>query len=296
MIIVRLTGGLGNQMFQYAAARRLAVVNDSPLKLDLGWFDQIPSTATPRKFELKVFNIAGVAASREEVSRLRGVDTELWPKQLRTLVEKSGILRKRTCIREKNYHFDAAILVLRGDAYLDGCWQSEKYFEDVAETVRKEFTFGVEPSPANARMSEVISGCNAVGIHVRRGDYISNETTRQYHGVAPLEYYRRAIDSLVDRVGNPHFFVFSDDPEWVKRNLASRQPTTFVDHNGPDSGFEDLRLMSLCQHQIIANSSFSWWAAWLNRNPGKIVFAPQTWFGAAGPDTKDLIPDDWYRI
>lgn len=148
----------------------------------------------------------------------------------------------------------------------------------------------------NEQVAQNILSVNAVSLHVRRGDYVSNLTINQFHGTCSLEYYNQAIAQIAKKVETPHFFVFSDDPEWVKSNLKIDYSITIVDHNNADKNYEDIRLMSLCKHHIIANSSFSWWGAWLCRNPNKIVIAPLKWFNDKSINTTDLIPDGWIKI
>ena len=295
MIIVKLWGGLGNQMFQYAAARRLALANDAPLKLDLGWFDRIPRGDTPREYELHVFNCVQDVASAREVKALRGVDTRRWPKAVKRLLEAAGLLVKRSCVREKHFHFDPEVLGLRGDLYLDGYWQSAKYFADAADAIRRDFTFRDAPDSVNREFAERIRGVEAVSLHVRRGDYVAGGASR-HHVSNSLEYYAKAIAALTARLREPHFFVFSDEPAWVKENLRLDVPLTCVDLNGAGKGYEDLRLMSLCRHHIIANSSFSWWGAWLSDHPEKIVIAPRQWFARDDKNTADLIPEGWLQL
>jgi hypothetical protein len=296
MIIVRLAGGLGNQMFQYAAARRLAYVNDMPLKLDVKWFSNIPGGDTYRQYELQVFNCVQDIASLNEVQALRGVDITRWPKILKRLLKNTGLLMKKSCAREEHFHFDPEILRLNGDVYLDGYWQSEKYFVDIEEIIRTEFTIHSAPDPVNKEAGENIRSCEAVSIHVRRGDYVANRVIGQHYAVSSLEYYKAAIAELTARVRNPRFFVFSDEPDWVKSNLMVDAPMTYLDHNGTEKAYEDLRLMSLCKHHIITNSSFSWWGAWLSGNPGKVVIAPQKWFNREDVKIDDLIPEGWLRL
>ena len=295
MVIVRLCGGLGNQMFQYAAARRLALANDAPLKLDLSWFTSIRQGDTNRHYELSVFNSVQDVASPAQVKALRGAEIGRWPKVMKCLLETTGFLVKQTCVREKQYHFNPDFLGLRGDAYLDGYWQSAKYFADSAEILRADFTIKFAPDSLNRDIGDFIQSCEAVSIHVRRGDYVANKSVSRHHGSSTLQYYKTAIDEMTTRLSHPHFFVFSDDPTWVKNNLKVEAPTTYIDNNGPEKGYEDLRLMSLCRHHIIANSSFSWWGAWLSMHPEKIVIAPQKWFNRDDIDTSDLLPKSWLR-
>lgn len=296
MVIVRLSGGLGNQMFQYAAGRRLAVVNDVPLKLDLGWFERIPKGDTPRQYELHVFNTIQEVASRKEVKALRGVDVRRWPKLAKRFVNTTGLMTKDTAITEKHYHFDPDILRLKGDVHLDGYWQSPRYFADIEDVIRKDFTLRIGPDAVNAAVAENISKAQSVSIHVRRGDYVSSRAVGQYHGSTTLDYYNRAVRELAKRVTSPEFFVFSDDPEWVKANLILAAPTTYIEHNPPEKGYEDLRLMTLCRHHIIANSSFSWWGAWLAGHRDGMVIGPKKWLNDPAISTEDLMPKGWIRL
>lgn len=296
MIIVKLTGGLGNQMFQYATARRLALANVAQLKLDLSWFANIPPGDTRRQYELHVFNSVQDVASHIEVKALRGIEIRRWPKVVKRLVKTTGFFMKQTCVRERHYHFDPEILQLRGDVYLDGYWQSEKNFADVKDTIRKDLTVSIAPDPVNREIGDIIRSREAVSLHVRRGDYVSSKAANQHHVSSSLHYYKAAIAEMTARLRNPHFFVFSDEPAWVKSNLQVDVPMTCLEHNGPEKGYEDLRLMSICRHHIIANSSFSWWGAWLSDYPGKIVIAPQKWFKRGNIDTSDLFPESWLRL
>jgi hypothetical protein len=296
MIVVRLWGGLGNQMFQYAAARRLAHVNGAALKLDTGWFGNEAPGDTSRRYELGVFRIDAGFASAGEARRLRGPDIRRWPRIVKKLVAVVGYAGRRSYVGEKHYHFDPEILRLKGDIYLDGYWQSEKYFRDAAEVIRNDFRLKPAPEGANRELMRKIGECESVSLHFRRGDYVTNVNAAAYHGTASLDYYAAAIDAILSRVGSPRLFVFSDEPEWVKRNLKAHLPVTYVEGNGEANAAEDLRLMSACRHHIIANSSFSWWGAWLGGNPGKVVVAPRKWFNAGNADTKDLIPEGWLRI
>jgi hypothetical protein len=296
MIIVRLWGGLGNQMFQYATARRLAVVNESQLMLDLGWYSNIPPGDTRRHYELHPFNCVQDVASPEEVKALRGVDIKRWPKVVKRVLKRTGLFMNQSCVRERHFHFDPEILRLHGDIYLDGYWQSEKYFGDVADAIRKDFTLRTSPDSINKEIGDTIQSCEAVSLHVRRGDYVSSKSASQHHINSHLHYYEAAIAEVTARLRNPHFFIFSDEPEWAKSNLRVGAPMSYIEHNGPGKAYEDLRLMSLCQHHIIANSSFSWWGAWLSAHPGKIVIAPEKWFNRDDINTNDLLPEGWLRL
>ncbi|MFZ3071954.1 MAG: alpha-1,2-fucosyltransferase [Thermodesulfobacteriota bacterium] len=287
MVIVHITGGLGNQMFQYACARRLAHVNGGILKLDITSFGKIKETNTSRQYELGALNIIKDFAAPEEVERLK--------KNAKGFLGFFGMGGK-TYIRERHYRFDSEILNLRGSVYLEGYWQSEKYFKDIEDVIRKDFTFKTEPGGINGKIAKAVSNAESVSVHIRRGDYVANPKVNRDFGVCPPEYYKVAIEKIAEKVKDPRFFVFSDDIAWAKENLKITHPVNFMDQNGPDKAYEDMRLMSLCKHHVIANSSFSWWGAWLCKNPKKIVIAPEKWFNKKELDTRDLIPEKWIRV
>ncbi|MDD5285621.1 MAG: alpha-1,2-fucosyltransferase [Desulfuromonadaceae bacterium] len=296
MIIVKLSGGLGNQMFQYAAARRLAFRRNVPLKMDLAGFDPVRPGETARSYALNVFKIAAEFAQPEEVARLCRRSNNPLMKALMNASVTLQPLSMQTCFKERHFHFDPDVLRLGSDVYLDGYWQSEKYFTDALDLIRDDFTAGIPAPDSRLDISGRIMATNSVSLHVRRGDYATNRVTGEYHGLCSLDYYQRAVKYVADRTADPHLFIFSDDIRWVREQLQLRSPMTIVEHRGGDSAYEDLRLMSLCRHNIIANSSFSWWGAWLNRNPEKIIMAPGQWFNRPDISTDDLIPSEWHRI
>ncbi|WP_136513082.1 alpha-1,2-fucosyltransferase [Geomonas edaphica] len=292
MIIVKLMGGLGNQMFQYAAARRLSYVSRVPLKLDLGWFRSTSPGTTPRQYALHPFNIVEAFASEKEVARFVPGPQPLWSLLARFLPPGGRYLR------EKHYHFDPLMLAPRQSGYLDGYWQSERYFSDVRDIICTDFTVKERAQGMNRSLAELVGDPElcSVSLHIRRGDYISSPSASLVHGSCSPEYYARAVETIASKTRHPHFFIFSDDPQWVIDNFPLEYPFTIVQHNDPDHGYEDLRLMTLCKHHIIANSSFSWWGAWLCLNSEKIVVAPKTWFAGASHDTGDVVPASWTRI
>ncbi len=292
MIITRLIGGLGNQMFQYAVGRRLAHVLGTELKLDITEFDNY-KPRTFRTYSLGNFNIREKFASPEEVAALTR------PTMLERM--RAKLLRRpprppRTYIREKHFHFDPDILNLLDGVYLDGYWQSEKYFSDIAEIIRREFTVKVPQTGKNQELGEQINSRESVSLNVRRGDYVSNPRINKLFGCCGLDYYLRRVEFINSKVKNAHFFAFSDEPQWVADNLKLPCSMTIVDHNNTSMEYEDLRLISQCKHHIIANSSFSWWGAWLNPRKDKMVFAPKQWFGKerqASRKMDDLLPANW---
>jgi hypothetical protein len=292
MIIVKLMGGVGNQMFQYAAAKCLSWRHGTALKLDLSFLEGYQTGNTPRTFELDHFCITVVKATRWEINTMSGTGkTCLETAVARVLQKFAGHI----CYHEKSFHYDPQLLTLSDNVYLDGYWQSERYFADIKDIIRKELTVTSPLTGKNQELAEEIRTVNAVSMHVRRGDYVMDNKTNVMHGVCDLDYYQRAENRVVQSLEDPHFFVFSDDPEWVAENIKLRCPTRYVSHN-VGRAHEDLRLMSLCRHHVIANSSFSWWGAWLSSNPDKLVIAPDRWFNDPSIDTGDLIPSDWQRL
>jgi hypothetical protein len=235
-------------------------------------------------------------ATPEEIGRLKPLTPDsggrLSPSRLLRALKYS-----RTWIRErKPYAYDAKVVQARGDVYLEGYWANEKYFKNIEALIREEFTVKTDPEGDDLATARAIQRVHSVGLHVRRGDYAMDPATRDFHGLASLEYYREAVRRLTVQVRDPHFFVFSDDPDWVRQHLRLDYPTTYVTHNRADKDYEDLRLMATCRHHIIANSSFSWWAAWLGRYPAQMVFAPAKWLNHPGIDTSDATPARWIRL
>lgn len=203
---------------------------------------------------------------------------------------------RRSVFKQRFRHFDPNIFKSSRSVYLVGYWQSEKYFKNIEEILRSELTIKHNQGPDNQAMSCLINQTESVSLHIRRGDYVSNPISYQAHGICSLDYYRAAVETLTKTVKQPHFFIFSDDIEWAQENLKLDHPLTNVSNNGEVQDYEDLRLISHCKHHIIANSSFSWWGAWLCSHSQKIVIAPKKWFNNPKLNTRDLIPNEWYRI
>ncbi len=291
MVVIKLIGGLGNQMFQYALGRHLAEIHKTDLKLDISSFE----TYKLQKYSLGAFNIQEKFASQNEINDLIFRKSPFLKKLMRYFTKKN-LWHSPTYIKEKNLCYNYKILSMPDNIYLDGSWQSEKYFVDIAPIIHQEFSVKVPQKGKDYKLTKMIVECNSINIHIRRNDYVTNPITNKVHGTCHLEYYDRCVAHLADSIISPHFFIFSDDPRWVRENLKLSFPTTYVDHNGPEKNFEDLRLMSQCKHHIIANSSFSWWGAWLSSNPNKIVMAPQKWYNDPAFNNIDLIPKNWIKM
>ncbi|MNQ97033.1 Glycosyl transferase family 11 [compost metagenome] len=282
---------MGNQMFQYALGKHLALRNKSKLKLDLSFFENYEW----HEYSLAPFNIIEDFAEQSDINRLK--------KQKLSLLERVMIKLRLTSfskseiwIKEHGMEFHPEILKLSGEKYLDGYWQSEQYFQTIETAIRNDFQVKVAPSNKNAETLNLIEKTNAISIHFRRGNYESVPEVNKAHGISPLSYYQLAINHIVEKVNNPCFFIFSDDMQWVKENFQLDFEHYFVDHNDDKTDYEDMRLMYCCKHNIIANSTFSWWGAWLNPNPEKVVIAPKKWFNDETRETKDILPTNWIKF
>jgi hypothetical protein len=309
VIVVRLQGGLGNQLFQYAAGRALADRLGRGLSLDLRDFGayerrarlaRIPLAGgllakgdTPRPFLLDRFEIRA-ARWRALALWMAGFPSH---RRTRRLLRLFG-LGRGILIQERDRSRLASLdaCAASGDpAYLDGYWQSWRYFEGSEAALREDLSFKRPPSGRNALLLRRLQRGRSVCVHVRRGDYVSDPGAARVHGLMGRDYYDAAVKRLGPSVRGASYYVFSDEPAWARAHLRFPGPTRVVDHNGVDEPEEDLRLMSACRHFIMANSSLSWWGAWLSTRPGKRVVAPQRWFksGAAAPD---LLPPNWISL
>jgi len=292
MVIVRLNGGLGNQMFEYAMGRALAHRRHTSLKLD---FRDLNSDRK-RCYSLGALNVNATPASTVDLFRVR-VAMELC-----RVLKRSPPYYARPVVYEQSFCFDPDALRAPRDCLLIGYWQSEKYFTEIETIIRREFTLRTEPSARSQEIARAIQASNSAFLHIRRGDYLSDPKTNKAHGTCSMRYYANAVNYIGGAVHNPHFFVFSDEPRWVRENLKIGFSMTVVDHNHPGTSLspgrehEDLWLMALCRHAILANISFSWWGAWLNSLHERIVIAPGQWFKSLKHDTRDLIPQDWIQM
>ncbi len=279
-------------MFQYAAGRALSLHKEVPLRVDVSGFVNYD---LHQGFELqRIFNCAIDIASKDDVHGILGWQSS---STIRRYLSRASLspFRRNGFVVEPHFNYWAGFDEAPEDSYLVGYWQSEQYFRDVSEIISSDFTFKLPLSAQNMMLAEQINHVNAVSLHVRRGDYANNPLTTATHGLCSLEYYQAAVRHIAEKVEAPYFFIFSDDVGWVKENIRIGFPCHYVDHNQRAESYNDMRLMSLCKHHIIANSSFSWWGAWLNRRAEKIVIAPKRWF-ANNNDTKDLYAQGWITL
>ena len=284
---------MGNQMFQYAIGKALAARFNTTMKVDLrSLLDRTPRPGVVfRDYDLDIFNLTTEQATQQELDRFLHQ-----PANKLGRVFKNRVLNKidpHVYYHEPHFHFTPAVFELPKNAYLEGYWQSPKYFENIDEQIRKDLTFKAPLLPKSQELSQLIKKENSVCINVRRADFVTNS----FHGVCDMKYFTPSIDIIASKIANPHFFIFSDDPQWCLENFKLEYPVTFVSHEYKGPKFGDyLELMSQCKHFIIPNSSFAWWAVYLNRNSEKIVIAPKIWLTDPTWDPKDLIPADWIRV
>lgn len=285
MITVKLNGGLGNQLFQYSLGRALSLKYDVPLRIDASvykFYDVHP-------FRLNSYSIAG-----ELYSRSGKIYRFLNSTKMQSNLKKLN-LRKNVYI-EKSIEYDPDVITMGDDVVLYGYFQSEKYFSSVRNVLLQDLQINQHQKECCGQVVNEIVSQECVSLHVRRGDYVTNSEANKVHGICGLNYIYEAVSIIRNQTGSSNLkvFVFSDDIEWCRANI-DLENLYFVEGND-DSPEVDLFLMSLCSHNIIANSTFSWWGAWLNQNPKKIVICPRQWFRSNSLSDRDIVPDNWLRL
>ncbi len=288
MIVTHIFGGLGNQLFQIATGVALAERLGVELRLDTRYFKR----KLPVQDDLYTHHFSH--GTREERPSL--LPANRGDGLCRYLAAK---LRPKpyTVYQETGLAYDPTFRNLGDGTYLKGYWQTEKYFCDQAPAVRAALAIITRPNATNGHMLDEINACNAVSLHIRRGDYITNAKFQKTHGNCDMDYYQSAAERIASKSGtDPVFYAFSDEPDWVRHHLKLPFEIRVVDHNGPATSYEDIRLMRNCRHHIVANSSFSWWGAWLNPDPDKIVVSPKRWFADPEMQDNDVICHDWITI
>jgi len=289
MIGAMVIGGIGNQMFQYAAARALALSRRTELMLDLSAFRRPDQFGIMRSFELD-----RLAIRVREPSSLSPLSFMLARRSAPALRALSGW----QIARERSLAYDPRFPAFPDRTYLAGYWQSWRYFEAAAERIHEELQPRAPLSAASLRLQERMRGSPSLSLHVRRGDYVTSPGVTEFHGVLELDYYREAIRLVQGRIRDLRAFVFSDDLEWCRRAFEPLGlDLTFVDCNQDADSWQDIHVMAACRHSIIANSSFSWWGAWLGDRGGgagdRMVVAPLRWFVSADVPVADRFPPGW---
>jgi len=276
-------------MFQYAFAKSLSLKRKKSFLLDANDFNYDKL----RNFELDLFHLKNKLASNE-VIRVSKIKQE---NRFLKLAKKGFQLSSKSVIFvEKTLNYIPSIERIKAN-YFDGYWQTEKYFTHFENEIRKDFRMKIAPNEYYSEMLQLARNTESISVHFRRGDFANNPETNQFHGLCDVIYYRKAMEYMKNKLGNVTFFMISDDIEWVKNEFKTESNIIFIE-NFKGKDYEDMRLMSHCKHNIIANSSFSWWGAWLNENASKIVITPQRWFSneEKQKQTIDLIPENWIKL
>ncbi len=292
-IIAQLQGGLGNQLFQYATARALSHRYQSALLLDDGWYATSYDDVTPRKLLLTALNTKGALISFEPQPKR--------PKRIHRLIQNLWPINPYIYSEITPYSFDPRILKAPAfksqNPYLIGYWQSYHYFESIKKILQTEISPKDSLEPHYQIYLNQIKGCNSTMVHVRRGDYVHLTSAAKVHGFIGLEYYQKGMRILLEKIPDTHFFVFSDDMAWAKENLPYQERITFIESlQNSDAVIQELELMTRCQNHLIANSSLSWWGAWLTRSDTNIVICPEKWTNDPKVNWDDLLPMRWNRI
>lgn len=282
MIIVKLKGGLGNQLFQYSFGRLLSRKRQEDFKLDIR--EIAGRRDTYRCYRLDNFRIRAEIASSEEI---------LTASEPYGLVSRLSQLFFQKILRRFNIGYNGKLLLSRAQ-YFEGFFQSYRYLDPIRSELLSEISLKEDICGKYNKVISQIKSDNSVAVHIRRGDYVNNAKTKKDHFVCDLNYYERAIDLMQSKLPGLKLFVFSDDISWAKANIKAEK-TVFVSQPGMED-YEELILMSLCRHAIIANSSFSFWAAWLNQNDDKIIIAPKVWNRRYDKQYLSLLPKNWIRI
>lgn len=278
VIIVKFYGGLGNQMFSYAFY--LALKNK--FKFSIFFIEPVDCFNSSNGYELPyVFNKVKHKRAYKYYRRIQKIYSIYFTKSYFKSIKEDQLCNFLPEYSENHYPF----------LVYDGFWQTELYFLSIANKVRKLFQFNENQlNIITKQIKESITNEQSVSIHIRRGDYLETDL---FAGTCPIEYYKKAVEYMNHKFKNCRYYLFSNDPQWVKENISFFDYTLVDCNNGLES-WQDMFLMTLCKHNIIANSTFSWWGAWLNKNLKKIVIAPSIWFN--GINAKDIIPIEWVRI
>ncbi len=292
-IITQLQGGLGNQLFQYATARALSLEKKAALLLDSGWYSKTYKNVTPRELLLKELNTAGTLiplwSAPKKPKRLRRIAQNFWPITPFIYTESTP------------YRFDRRLnkspAFLKQDLYLIGYWQSYKYFESIKSILEKEVVPLAPLAPQYKNYLEKIQSTHSAMVHVRRGDYVNLESANKIHGCISLDYYLNGMNLLIENNRSTHFFVFSDDLVWAKQNFPHQDRMTFIESlETRNAAVQELELMKHCKSHLIANSSLSWWGAWLGRNLNAMVICPKHWTNDLSINLDDILPSKWIRL
>lgn len=288
-----LQGGLGNQLFQYAIARALSEHYQVDFALDRSWFAIPQDGATPRQFQLELLSIPKISYSNSPFPKK--------PSRLQRFLQNTLSSGPIIHYQKNAFDFDSTLFNLRNiknrDLYLSGYWQGFPYIEAIYPILQKDFELRASTSLHYQPYLQQIANSKSVMVHIRRGDYIDSPSAAQFHGVLPLDYYLKAISAIQSSKADAHFYVFSDDLPWAKAALPTNLKMTFVENSSQeDAAAQELQLMRACKHHIIANSSLSWWGAWLRKDADGLVFAPNRWIRDDKQSLINLLPPKWQQF
>ena len=292
MIVVKITDGLGNQLFQFALARQL-YENGFDVLLDISWYENIENRFTARKFQLDSFNFSIEIANQKECSQIKSPKRIFFINSLFWRLQNFLPYYRKRHIKEQFSGYEPNIFKIPKTSYLEGFWQSPKYFNNIRNNLLKEITIKYKSINHKNYIREIDLQKISIAVHVRRGDYALPSSA---HRLLDETYYSTAINQMVEELGNDiHFYFFSDDLDFlVEQNYYLEIPSKTLVKN--TCAEEDLMLIKACKHQIISSSTFSWWGAWLNENPNKVVISPKRWFNDEKNENQDLLPDEWIKI
>lgn len=288
-----LQGGLGNQLFQYAIARALSEHYQVDFALNRSWYGIPQEGATPRKLQLELLKIPQINYSDSPFPKK--------PSRLQRFLQNIASNSHLVHYQKNGFDFDSTLFNLRAiknkDLYLSGYWQGFRYIEAIHPILETEFALRASTSPHYQPYLQQIADSESVMLHIRRGDYVDSPSAAQFHGALPLDYYLNAIETIQSIRANVHFYIFSDDLPWAKAALPKSLNMTFVENSlQEDAAAQELQLMRACKHHIIANSSLSWWGAWLKNNANGFVFTPNRWIRDDKQDLSNLLPSHWQQL
>lgn len=290
LVISKLMGGLGNQLFQYAHGKSAALLRGSDFMVDI---EDVGNTHNGYELE-RVFNLKLVTPTKKNYQEVLGFYGPGWMRKYLSK-EKFRFFRPKNIVAECDANEGSKEERILKNCYFVGYWQSYNYFKNFSNAIREDLTFKNQLFGVNLKTSYMMKDSNSISLHIRRGDYANNLKTLKHHGLCTVDYYKSAMNLMRLQRKDPIFFVFSDDLNWAQDKLSCDSSVIFVEGNvGVDSHY-DMQLMSLCGDHIIANSSFSWWGAWLNKNPYKFVIAPKKWYAKTDID-RNLLLDNWIAI
>jgi len=293
MIIVELVGGLANQMVIYSAAKALSEHLQVELKIDITKLNKDKK----RNYALNHLNIEAKTATQKEIDRICQKSNSWFVNKIKKKIRKKCNGNAFGIYVEPTISYDPNFFSLKDNTHIRGNFINANYFSSIEKVLRHEFQIKSPLSNKTKELIESITSGDSVSIHIRRGDYANEKKTNKIHGLIPIDYYKTAIDLINNKIKSPTFYVFSDDISWVKENLSNTQKMHFIDHTDGDTAYEDMYMMSLCKHNIIANSGFSYWGAWLNSNTEKLVISPKQWCADSKlNDRFKLIPEGWFKI